>query len=73
MARALPGPLPTSSCNNCMLCEDCFPDLGKLTCVPQGGGGGVLSLGRLIVTYVENFDDYIPVKLLLAWYFHVVM
>ena len=24
-----PGPLPTSSCNNCMLCENCFPDLGK--------------------------------------------
>ena len=22
-----PGPLPISSCNNCMLCEDCFPKL----------------------------------------------
>ena len=36
-------------------------------------GGVVLSLGRLIVTYVDNFDDYISVKLLLFWYFHVVM
>ena len=24
-----PGPLPISSCNNCMLCEDCFPKLDK--------------------------------------------
>ena len=24
-----PGPLLTSSCKTCMLCEDCFPDLGK--------------------------------------------
>ena len=26
-------------------------------------GAVVLSLGRLIVTYVDNFNDYIPVKL----------
>ena len=24
-----PGPVPSSSCNNCMLCEDCFPALRK--------------------------------------------
>ena len=24
-----PGPLPTSSCNDCMLCDNCFPDLSK--------------------------------------------
>ena len=24
-----PGPLPTSSCNTCMMCADCFPDLRK--------------------------------------------
>ena len=23
------GPLPTSSCNACMMCADCFPDLRK--------------------------------------------
>ena len=23
----LPGPLPVSSCNSCMACEDCFPDV----------------------------------------------
>ena len=23
----LPGPLPVSSCNSCMSCEDCFPDV----------------------------------------------
>ena len=23
----LPGPLPVSSCNSCMTCEDCFPDV----------------------------------------------
>ena len=22
-----PGPVPVSSCNSCMLCEDCFPDV----------------------------------------------
>ena len=54
-----PGPLPTSSCNNTT------PHAPP----PQGGGGGgawcvVLSLGRLIVTYVDNCDDYIPVKFL---------
>ena len=40
---------------------------------PKGGGGGIISVGLLLVTYVDNFDDYIPVKLLLFWYFHVVM
>ena len=23
------GPLPSSSCNDCMMCSDCFPDLPK--------------------------------------------
>ena len=23
------GPLPTSSCNDCLLCNNCFPDLRK--------------------------------------------
>ena len=22
-----PGPIPVSSCNSCMSCEDCFPDV----------------------------------------------
>ena len=25
----IPGPLPSSSCNACMTCSDCFPDLPK--------------------------------------------
>ena len=25
----VPGPLPSSSCNACMMCQDCFPDLPK--------------------------------------------
>ena len=25
----VPGPLPSSSCNACMMCADCFPDLPK--------------------------------------------
>ena len=25
----VPGPLPSSSCNACMMCSDCFPDLPK--------------------------------------------
>ena len=25
----VPGPLPSSSCNECMMCADCFPDLPK--------------------------------------------
>ena len=36
-------------------------------------GAVVLSLGRLIVTYVDNFNDYITVKLLLFWHCHLVM
>ena len=40
-------------------------------CSPEGGV--VLSLGNLIMTYVDNIDDYIPVKFLLFWYFYVVM
>ena len=27
--QGAPGPLPTSSCNACMMCSDCFPDLLK--------------------------------------------
>ena len=62
-----PGPLPISSCNNCVLCQDCFPKLDKLTmCSPEGGV--MLSLGHLMMLYVDNFDNYIPVKFLLFWY-----
>ena len=25
-SQGAPGPLPTSSCNDCMLCDNCFPD-----------------------------------------------
>ena len=25
--QGIPGPLPYSSCNACMTCSDCFPDL----------------------------------------------
>ena len=25
--QGIPGPLPSSSCNACMMCSDCFPDL----------------------------------------------
>ena len=25
----VPGPIPLSSCNACMICSDCFPDLPK--------------------------------------------
>ena len=25
----VPGPIPSSSCNACMMCSDCFPDLPK--------------------------------------------
>ena len=25
----VPRPLPSSSCNACMMCSDCFPDLSK--------------------------------------------
>ena len=25
-----PGPVPASSCNSCMVCEDCFPDNGRV-------------------------------------------
>ena len=28
-SQGAPGPLPTSSCNACMMCADCFPDLRK--------------------------------------------
>ena len=28
-APVFPGPLPASSCNSCMACDDCFPDGGK--------------------------------------------
>ena len=27
--QGIPGPLPSSSCNACMTCLDCFPDLPK--------------------------------------------
>ena len=27
--HGIPGPLPSSSCNDCMMCSDCFPDLPK--------------------------------------------
>ena len=27
--QGVPGPLPSSSCNACMMCSDCFPDLPK--------------------------------------------
>ena len=27
--QGMPGPLPSSSCNSCMTCSDCFPDLPK--------------------------------------------
>ena len=27
--QSVPGPLPSSSCNDCMMCSDCFPDLPK--------------------------------------------
>ena len=27
--QGIPGPLPSSSCNACMTCSDCFPDLPK--------------------------------------------
>ena len=27
--KGAPGPLPISSCNACMMCADCFPDLRK--------------------------------------------
>ena len=27
--QGAPGPLPTSSCNACKMCSDCFPDLPK--------------------------------------------
>ena len=36
-------------------------------------GGVVLSLRHLIMLYVDNFDNYIPVKVLLFWYFYVIM
>ena len=42
--QGAPGPLPTSSCNSCMMCSDCFP-LGR------GGEGSwcyQLVIGRLI-------------------------
>ena len=28
-APVFPGPVPASSCNSCMACEDCFPDGGQ--------------------------------------------
>ena len=28
-APVFPGPVPASSCNSCMSCEDCFPDSGQ--------------------------------------------
>ena len=28
-SQGAPGPLLTSSCNDCMLCDNCFPDLSK--------------------------------------------
>ena len=28
-SQGAPGPLATSSCNDCMLCDNCFPDLCK--------------------------------------------
>ena len=28
-APVFPGPVPASSCNSCMACEDCFPDSGQ--------------------------------------------
>ena len=28
-ALVFPGPVPASSCNSCMACEDCFPDSGQ--------------------------------------------
>ena len=28
-SQGAPGPLPTSSCNACKMCADCFPDLRK--------------------------------------------
>ena len=28
-SQGAPGPLPISSCNDCMLCNNCFPDLRK--------------------------------------------
>ena len=30
----IPGPLPESSCNDCMMCANCFPMYS-----PDGGGG----------------------------------
>ena len=27
--QGIPGPLPSSSCNSCMMCSDCFHDLPK--------------------------------------------
>ena len=27
--QGVPGALPSSSCNACMMCSDCFPDLPK--------------------------------------------
>ena len=27
--QGVPGPLPSSSCNACMMCSDCFPDIPK--------------------------------------------
>ena len=28
-APVFPDPVPASSCNSCMACEDCFPDSGE--------------------------------------------
>ena len=39
----IPGPLLESSCNDCMMCANCFPKLGPYTmCSPDGGGEGVM-------------------------------
>ena len=37
----IPGPLPSSSCNACMMCSDCFPDLPNRS--ENCGGNGDVS------------------------------
>ena len=48
----VPGPLPSSSCNACMMCSDCFPDL------PKGGGGIKDDVDMLLLcTYLATRPD----------------
>ena len=62
--QQIPGPIPSSSCNACMTCSDCFPDLPKKrrprirAVLPLRGTSAQKTFD---MTLCDNLIMYIPV------------